>query len=792
MTNGRKVRAQFLMAGVCLAGLSTPALAEDGAAATMDANAAADPQATDGVEIEEIVITATKRETNLQDTPIAISVINDELIKTRHVQSLLDLQDGGVPSLRIAPFESRQSALTIGMRGIVPLDANQPAREQGVGVYIDGVYLGRQHGLNAGLLDIERIEVLRGPQGTLFGRNAEGGAVNMVSRAPTGEFGGRAAAGFGNFGSYSANAHIDLPAIAGIAFKIDGMIQHQNATVKNPMEGELGWGGFHRYGGRIAARWKPVDALTVDLAYDIGRDENTPQYSQLINYNPNGYTGVRPLPPLVVVTDERMKVADLGLPQQASVSKADGLMGVVKYRFSNAAELRSITAWRSVKDDQWDNSGGAHRPPVFTPNCTGNACNFSRYSLSQLNQHQFSQEVQLVGSLPQVDYVAGLYYFDEFAEDAAATPNTARWNADGTGYTILDPCTGSAGFGSQPGCRSLDRASRAWAKSYAAYGQFTWTPAGLDQLHLTIGGRYTIDKKNGILYKVSNADTNLTFRLKSDRFDPLVTLAYDVTPDVNVYAKFATGYRAGGASSRSLTYRSFGPEKVKSYEIGLKSDLFDRRVRFNLAGYIMDRTGSQIDFNFYNPVTNRNTLETVNAPGTTKIRGIEAELTARPADGLTLGLSYAYTHAKVPQTPNPLRPDNAVQPVYIVFTPPHALSGSIDYAVPVASNGPELRFHMDANYSDAVYSFDSEDVKTDSSFIVNARLSLAEIPMSDRGTTAAISLWSRNLFNEAHIYRRSAANSLPNPNTGSTSGIIGDYANYNTPRTFGIEGTLKF
>ena len=124
------------------------------------------------------MVTATKRETNLQDTPIAIAVMSDEDLKKRQVQSLLDLADGGIPSLRVATFESRQTALTVGMRGIVPGDANQPAREQGVGVYIDGVYLGRQHGLNAGFLDVQRIEVLKGPQGTLFGRNTEGARDN--------------------------------------------------------------------------------------------------------------------------------------------------------------------------------------------------------------------------------------------------------------------------------------------------------------------------------------------------------------------------------------------------------------------------------------------------------------------------------------------------------------------------------------------------------------------------------------------------------------------------------------
>src|SRR5204863_7083495 len=123
-------------------------------------------------------------------------------------ESLINLSDGAVPSLRVATFEARQSALTVGIRGIVPFDSNQTARDQGVGVYIDGVYLGRQQGLNAALFDIERVEVLRGPQGTLFGRNTEGGAVSIVTRAPTGEFGGRVSAGVGNYGGYNGELHL--------------------------------------------------------------------------------------------------------------------------------------------------------------------------------------------------------------------------------------------------------------------------------------------------------------------------------------------------------------------------------------------------------------------------------------------------------------------------------------------------------------------------------------------------------------------------------------------------------
>ena len=747
------------------------------------------------VESAEIIVTATKRETNLQDTPISLAVVNDEDLKKRQVQSLLDLSDGGVPSLRVATFESRQSALTIGMRGIVPGDANQPAREQGVGVYLDGVYLGRQHGLNAGFLDIERIEILRGPQGTLFGRNTEGGAVNIISKAPTGKFGGSITSGFGNYGSYNNQLRLNLPEVAGVSIKIDGAIQHQDATTKNPMADQYGWNYFHRYGGRVAARLKPNDAITADISADIGRDNNTPYYSQLINYNPtnrpvatlaqitangnrlpSGF--ITPLPSIVKVQPDRVSVADIGAPQEPSVGKTFGVTSSIKWDVSDQLQLRSITAWRTVSDRQFDNSGGANRTPTFLPNAT-----FSRYSIAKLDQRQFSQELQAVGTAGNLDYVFGGYYFNERANDEAKTPNTHRWNATGTGYTIVDPATYPLA--------TVARASIAYAKSYAIYGQGTYN---LNNLHVTLGGRLTQDNKNGVLFKVNGAATNFTFNQNNKRIDPLATVAYDVTNDINVYVKYTTGYRAGGASSRSLNYRSFGPESVKSYEAGAKTEFFDKAVRLNTAVYKMDRKDSQVDFNFFIPQPNgtvRNTLETVNAAGITEIKGIEADLTIAPVEGLSTTVSYAYTDVNMPQARNTVQEQlNAslvpaittpvFQDVFVVYTPKHALTGSIDYQTRIGNSDTMVKLHLGGNYASPAYSFDNEAVLNEKSFIVNGRVSIADINVAKQKLT--VSVWGRNLFNESYIYRRSNANRL----------VLGDYANFNAPRTFGAEASFKF
>jgi len=825
-----------LLALTSAAGVSaSPLLPEASAAAGETVASDVGAEETEEQSLNEIVITATKRATNLQETPIAISVLGVQAVEDRHALSLLDLADA-VPSLRVATFESRQSALTVGIRGIVPFDANQTARDQGVGVYIDGIYMGRQQGLNAALFDIERIEILRGPQGTLFGRNTEGGAVNIVTRTPTGEFGGRASAGLGNYGAYNGEVHLDLPAVANVAVKLDGLVQHQGATTRNPLVGQIGWNAYHRVGGRISARWQPVKDFTVDLSYDQAKDENTPFYTQLINYNPNAYNVgayggangttlqfggkqcnvvaagaltnpcIAPLAPAVTVSGNRRQgKAEIGVPQQPSVDRTQGVTASIRYAVSPDLELRSISGWRKVEAHQFDNSGGAHRT-TFVPNA-----NFSRYSLSELFQDQWSQEFQAVGKLSSLDYVLGAYYFTEDVSETAATPTTNRWNATGTGFTINSPDVLPPITSSNQGWQREDwfvaRSSAATAESFAVFAQGNWTPAAFDALHLTAGLRYTFDKRDGALTTFNNTAVNFPFRYREGRIDPMLTVAFDAARDVHLYAKYATGYRAGGANSRSQRFTAFGPESVRSFELGAKSEFLDRRVRLNLAAYLMRRKGTQTDFDFVdvrrtladgstNPNFNRHYEETANAPGTSTIKGLEADLTVQPLRNLQVSGSYAFTDIKVPPTPNPFLPGSPLFQVYTVFTPRHAASGAIDYELPTNIAGARLRFHLDANYAGKQYSFQAEPVRTDPSFTVNGRIALSDIAVGAGGTRLQLAVWARNLLNESHIYRRSAANSSPvvDSITGipSYNGVLGDYGNFNPPRTFGIEGTMRF
>lgn len=761
-TNSTYSRA-LILAGTAIGILVWPMTVQAQAAP----DAGVEAPAADANGLDDIVVTAEKRETNLQKTPISISVLGSDALANRHVQSLLDLQDGAVPSLRIGPSFTRNSALSVGIRGITGGDSNQPSRDAGIGVYIDGVYLGRAQGLGMALMDIERIEVLKGPQGTLFGRNSVGGAVSIVSKKPSGELALRQTLGMRNYDGYSSETHLELPSFANIALKFDAVFLKREGTVKNSLRGAEDFNGFDRRGVHGAALWEPSGDFSARVDADYTHDATTPYYVQLLNLSATA----RPLAPLVKVQPNRAGTADVGVTQDENVGETYGVSLHLKWRGSDAIELRSISAYRHLDQDQLDNGIGAHAGTVFAPNAT-----FARYSLASLQQHQYSQEFQFLGDVDRLQYVAGLFYYHESGEDDAWSPNTMRWNADGTAATPLPTLA--------EGARTPfpDRASTAKADSYAAYGQATWNPPVLaDMLRLTLGGRFTHDRKSGRLYKVNGVDAPYSFTFSKDHFDPQVTVTLDPSKDTEIYGKWGTAYRAGGANSRSLTYRAYGPERVSTFEAGLKTSFWDNRGRFNVAAYTTRYTDIQIDFLAPNSGTNRTTTETLNAPGHGTIKGIEVDASLNPLPGLTLSASYAYTDASLPQSVNPFLPVTApLQTVYVTNTPEHAGSAAIDYGLPLAGDA-ELRAHLDANASGRYHSSASENTLSDTSFIVNGRLAVAGIDMT-RGAKLEVLLWSRNLFNEQHVFYRSA---------GAAS-VAGDYGIFNEPRTFGADVTIRF
>ena len=755
-------KLSFALAGASSCALVSFFLCAAGPASAQTPSASQSP---DG-GLDDIVVTAQKRETSLQKTPIAIAVVSGADLANRHALSLTDLGDGTIPSLRVAPFFARNSALIVNIRGVGAMtDSNQPAREQGSGVYLDGVYLGRAQGLGAALYEVERIEVLKGPQGTLFGRNTEGGAISIVTKKPSGELHMDVTGGVGNYDSHELIAHVDLPAFHDISIKLDGLIEKQKGTVDNPLAGQPDFNGYNRRGGHVAALWKPAPNFSAEYEFDISRDATTPYYVQLVTQ------GTLPLAPLIHVQPDRVSTANIGVPLQDSVGKTSGHLVNLDWKVADHLELKSISSYRQLTQSQYDN--GSTAISVFAPNA-----NFSRYSLANFYQHQYSQELQLIGDIPNVTFVGGAFYYHERVRDNAWAPNSLQWNATGTAYTILPALVGATPF--------PDRASIAKTDSAAAFGQATWTLPVLNGIaHLTAGARYSHDKKTGELYLVNGftpvvngVTAPLPLGVRSNRVDPLVNLSIDLARNISVYGKWSTGYRAAGANSRSLTYRPFGPESVSEFEIGAKSEFLDHRVRLNLAAYTGSYKNVQIDFNAIIPGANRGTVETTNTDGNGRIKGVEADLTVAPVEGLTLNASYAYTDVRLPPAPNPFVVGNPLVTVYPTYTPKHAASGAIDYALPV--RGATLSAHLDAAYATRQYTSAADPTLSDTSFIVNGRVTVGDIRLGGGDTALQVSLWSRNLLNEQHLF-------LDNFNAA-----LGHYAIYNEPRTFGVEGRVRF
>lgn len=791
--------------------------------------AEAEPAAADdaGGQLQDIVVTAEKRPQSLQTTPISISVMRGDDLVNRHVQSLTDLGDGAIPSLRVAPFFSRPGALIVNVRGVGVLsDSNQPARDQGVGVYIDGVYMGRPQGLGAALYDIENIEVLKGPQGTLFGRNTEGGAVNIVTKRPSGIFKMNTTFGAGNFGSYKAETHIDLPEFNNISIKLDGVINHREGTVKNPLKSQSDFNGYSKRGIHGEILWKASPDFTVDLAADTSYDASTTLYQQQISAGTNKLAAAARLQP------HRAKESVVGAIEQPSIGKSTGVRLNLEWQAADSLMLKSISSYRKLTQSQFDNASVAtsmqqsattanpnaefNRPSTVTTPGTGFVTSypgfaFGRYSLAYFKQNQISQELQAIGEFgDQLKYAVGALYYREKVSDNAQAINTAAFlDAAGSTYTVLNI---------DPANRAIDRASHVTTTSIGAYGQATYTPSfANDVVHLTGGLRWTRDKKVGALTIVNNVapilpvnGVNVQGPIGLDahwsRVDPMVNLAFDASQDVHVYGNWSTGYKSGGANSRATNYEPFNPETVSMFEIGAKTEFWDHRARFNIAAYTGTYKNMQLDFSgLYEDVVNgvrvtttRTTTNTVNDSGKGKLKGVEAEFTLAPVTGLTLSASYAYNSVKIPPALNPFpiqgnngQPSQFPVPIYQVYTPEHSASGAIDYELPL--NDVSLRFHLDGNYDSGYYGAYTDpgfnaltgvvtykQPKGDAGLVFNGRIAVADIDVGNGGAKMTISAWARNLFNEEHVFLKSAA---------ATSGVAGFF---NEARTFGAELNMKF
>lgn len=753
--------------------------------------------------IEEIVVTAQKREENLQDVPIAVSAYSSAALEARGATALTSLLQAPPPGVVMQPFAGSQSLLIIDMRGVTNGDPGQGTSEVGTAVYLDDVYLGRAQGLGLELADPERIEVLRGPQGTLFGRNAEGGAIRVVTKKPTGELEGSAKLVIGNYDQRRYEAHLNLPSIAGFAIKLDYLnTSHDGWTSAGPRAARLArqdaFGSLDAEGYRASVRWKPTDTVTVDYAYDHSVTDDTRDYNVLAT-PPFGFAPNGPLTPLATFTapggqprtgiHDRVDSSWISLYNAPFRVKAQGHTIQAGWELSDNLTLRSITAFRKTTEKGANQLGGAFTVSSFGP--TGRPISLlvpglgttslgldpttTVYAISgvvsynEVKQKQESQEFQLVGSFDQLEFVLGAYYFHEKVDDLRQSFLSIVYTDPGLTQAIgVNPFS----VGSPRAGLAVQSAE---STSYAGFGQVTWSPAFAgDRLHLTGGLRYTDDKKTFLRSIANGAVVNIVgapFREK--RFDPAFTIAYDITDRVNIYAKYSQAYRAGGVSVRSPNFKPFGAEVNKAYELGIKSEMLNRTLRVNAALFenrIHDRQiTAQLD-----PTGNPAVTDTLNAPGVTRIRGAELEIVAAPTRGLQASVTYAYLRGHRPPSYTQIDPNAELR---IQSLPRHAVTAAVDYTLPITNVG-DLAFHIDyAMASDTpgtgrvAYGAFAWDIARD---VTNARVALQNVEVGP--TKWRLAFFGKNVFDTAYpVFTAPGANAV-----------------LSAPRTYGVELGASF
>lgn len=701
--------------------------------------------------LEEVVVTAQKREESLQDIPIAVAALSKSQLMKFGIDDLGGLVDGAIPSLKVQPNFDGSSTLVLSMRGVGSADVGQITKDLGVGVYVDGVYLGRAQGPALGLTDLERIEALRGPQGTLYGRNSLGGAVNLISAKPTGEFGIEQLFSVGSYDYFRSLTHVNLPQMGDISAKLSYLYSEDDGWVDNKFPGAENFGMSGTEGGRLALRWAPSDDFLVDYSLEKSHVKSTMNYFQFSGI-PELAPGFTLFDPSLIESPAREK-SRIGVPLEPTRTRVEAHTLIAQYSLTDQLELKSITGIRNLENDLFANYGGV--------------LGSGRNTQDDLEADQWSQEFQLVGSSDRLQYVAGLYWYEEKAKmDRMAYATLVFDPPFGTGSSM--PI--SAG----PELAVLDAGTRARAEteSRAAFGQLTWTPAAAvfnDRLDVTIGLRYTDDRKEGKRpWYLGNLDGS-RFKFDTDRVDPMVSLNWRWTEDLSTYVRWATGYRAGGANLSSADLAAYDEEELESLEIGLKSEWFAGRMRVN--GAVFETTYKDKQMDFPNPM-NPSETATVNASnGDVKISGLELSIEA-VLGRLSASLHYDYLDGEIRPQMSPFAGGNYVN-FELQATPRHSGSVELSYEFPRLRFG-DLTATVTYTGSDDYYQNPQNFVHNDGWDLVNARLTLSSIPLGDIPGKLEVTLWGRNILDEAHIVQGMAT-------------AISHAAVYNQPRTIGVD-----
>ena len=600
---------------------STPAFGQTADAATEDADSG------------EIVVTAQKRSENIQTVPISIAAFSGETLTRSNVVAVTDLA-------RLTPNFSatraqQTSNLRLTIRGIG--SASNSALEPSVASFIDGVYIPRPGSLIGNFLDMEGVEVLRGPQGTLFGRNASVGALSLHTASPKPTFSAAMTAEYGSSDRYKVNGYVNAPLSDNVSLRVAGLGQWFKGYWTNRLDGRT-FGGTDDAAGRASLK-ADLGSLTWTVRADYSQSRgsgfpNTDFDARSVSAAQLAFLTGAGLLPDTNLQDRRANqyLTDQVNDRQWGVS-SDASLDLGGYT------LRLIDSYRNWKNDQTDGD------VIFTP--VPLASRFGAYrSTSHNHELQFISPKDMFNG--HLDFVAGLYYFQEDFKIVEQLQMNSQF------CNFLVPagprpvCNASLVNGVFPKATDLQFAQN--VKSYAAYGQANVGIA--DGLKLVLGGRYTKDDKAGSFVQVINspfvatlrAPENIPLVTSGEKFTWRAGLNYQPTRDVLLYASVSTGYKSGGFNSGGGVpalgqKRVFAPETVKDYEFGVKSTWLDGALKANLNVYLMDIDGYQ-DRSF------DGVSFVVRNAGSLRQQGFEFDTVLAPTRNFSVSASLAYLDSK--------------------------------------------------------------------------------------------------------------------------------------------------
>ncbi|MEH6581072.1 MAG: TonB-dependent receptor [Halioglobus sp.] len=713
--------------------------------------------------LEEVIVTAQKRAESLQDTPISITAFNEDALTQQGISSVDDLQ-GKVPSLNMTPFPTQNTSLRLFIRGVGASDI-QVTQDPAVGVYIDQVYIGRSTGLALELADLAQIEVLRGPQGTLFGRNSIGGAINMTTITPqTGEFSFKQELGAGNRNLFRSKTSANIPITDTLALRAVVLFREKDGYVENGGPGSDFFDSEDK-GAKLDFLWEPNEDWSLRYTYDYARSEFVSPTFQA--------TEAGPLSELleIPVSSKPLRKLSTKDPMLPAETDIDGHALTISREWDTVT-LKSITAYREFKYSEYTDLESGSASPLLYLNTSGGIDLTGHPPI--LDQDQLSQEFQLLGDPGEtISYVLGLYYFDENATQEG-----------GSRSAVLAP---------QPDQVNLfDIENTAWA----VYAQSDWTPNILDsRFTLTTGIRYTEDDRVAARsYTLDPDPDSISFagKPKSDfeNISYTVVANFAATDDINTYLKLATGYKSGGynvrASNEASYLSGFDEEEITSWELGIKSELLDRRLRLNGAIYFSDYTDIQLNLADNSTPADVRDTNVFNA-GEGEIAGAELDLTALLTEGLTASLAYAYQDADFTKVVAPDEPEISEKDFVFSNAPEHQYTLALNYFYPMSFG--DLNASLNYNWVDD--RFDTQKAEEalsgvsviDDYGLLGGYLGLSNIKLGSAGDLT-ISIWGKNLLDEEYF---TAAPVVLQPAGAYNKAVI-----WGEPNSYGVDLIYNF